>query len=131
MVKLEQAKDFLTIVQRIVKGILDKLTGKPSHIPKDDVFTRMLRTSFPQQVEFDLVRVGANAGGLLIGSIETTSQATAQVIEFLLINQFFWKKPKPQPNKQTCKRLITSCGKHCVMYRLVPICSAKPHKIIP
>ncbi|MEK7708976.1 MAG: cytochrome P450 [Pseudomonadota bacterium] len=86
MVKLEQAKDFLTIVQRIVKGILDKLTGKPTHIPKDDVFTRMLRTSFPQQVEFDLVRVGANAGGLLIGSIETTSQATAQVIEFF-VNQ--------------------------------------------
>jgi cytochrome P450 len=50
----------------------------------DDIVTRMMRTKFPREVGFDLARVGVNAGGLLIGSIETTAQATAQTIQFLL-----------------------------------------------
>jgi cytochrome P450 len=84
MVKLDQTKNLLLIGWRIVKGILNQLAGKPTRIPKDDVFSRMLRSSFADQVEFDLVRVGVNAGGLLIGSIETTSQAVSQVIEFFI-----------------------------------------------
>ncbi|MBI2686450.1 MAG: cytochrome P450 [Acidobacteria bacterium] len=50
----------------------------------DDIVTRMMRTKFPDSVNFDLQRVGANAGGLLIGTIETTAQATVQTIQFLL-----------------------------------------------
>lgn len=46
--------------------------------------TRMLRTKFPQEVDFDVKRVGVNAAGLLIGTIETTAQASAQTIQFLL-----------------------------------------------
>lgn len=84
LVKLDQTKNLLLIGWRILKTIGYAIVGKKRPIPKDDVFSRMLRTSFAQQVEFDLVRVGVNAGGLLIGSIETTSQATAQVIEFFL-----------------------------------------------
>jgi len=51
---------------------------------KDDIVKRMLRTRFPEQVDFPLTRVGTNAGGLLIGAVETTSQAVAQVIQFFL-----------------------------------------------
>jgi cytochrome P450 len=50
----------------------------------DDIVTRMMRTKFPPEVEFNLERAGANAGGLLIGAIETTAQATVQTIQFLL-----------------------------------------------
>lgn len=84
MVKLDQTKNLLLIGWRILKGIGYLIAGKKAPILKDDVFSRMLRTSFADQVEFDLVRVGVNAGGLLIGSIETTSQAVSQVIEFFI-----------------------------------------------
>ncbi len=68
--------------------LLKKLLGQqPVHTDKklnDDIVTRMLRTSYPHAVDFDIKRLGLNAGGLLIGAIETTSQAVAQVIQFLL-----------------------------------------------
>ena len=51
---------------------------------KDDIVKRMLRSAFAEQVDFSLLRVGVNAGGLLIGAVETTSQAVAQVIQFFI-----------------------------------------------
>jgi cytochrome P450 len=56
---------------------------KPDAMP-DDIVTRMMRTSFPAEVGFDLKRVAVNAGGLLIGTIETTGQAAVQAIQYLL-----------------------------------------------
>jgi cytochrome P450 len=50
----------------------------------DDIVTRMLRTDYPKQLNFDIKRLGINAGGLLIGAVETTSQAVAQVIQYLV-----------------------------------------------
>jgi cytochrome P450 len=67
--------------QRITQGIsgnIDTLS--------DDMVARMLRTSFPGEVDFNIQRLGINAGGLLIGAVETTSQAVTQVIEHLLNN---------------------------------------------
>lgn len=68
--------------------LLKKLLGQqPSQTDKkltDDIVARMLRTSYPDAVDFDIKRVGINAGGLLIGAIETTSQAVSQVIQYLL-----------------------------------------------
>jgi cytochrome P450 len=46
----------------------------------------MLRTAFAEQINFPLNRIGTNAGGLLIGAVETTSQAVSQVIQFFLDN---------------------------------------------
>jgi cytochrome P450 len=54
---------------------------------KDDMVKRMLRSTFAKEVDFGITRVGVNAGGLLIGAIETTSQAVAQVIEFFLLKR--------------------------------------------
>ena len=48
------------------------------------IVERMLRCSFPTEMDFNLERVAINAGGLLIGTVETTSQAAAQTIQFLL-----------------------------------------------
>ncbi|MBL8237109.1 MAG: cytochrome P450 [Bryobacterales bacterium] len=51
---------------------------------RDDIVSRMLRTKFPAEVDFDIKRAGVNAGGLLIGTIETTAQASVQTIQYLL-----------------------------------------------
>ena len=61
-----------------------KLLGKPGTALTDTIVKRMVRTTYPAAVDFDIKRVAVNAGGLLIGSIETTSQAVAQIIQFLL-----------------------------------------------
>jgi cytochrome P450 len=74
---------------RLLKNLVCRLLGcTPRRGPsKDDMVKRMLRSTFAKQVDFPITRVGVNAGGLLIGSIETTSQAVAQVIEFFLVRR--------------------------------------------
>lgn len=49
-----------------------------------DTFSRLLRTQFPGELEFDDQRILANVAGLLIGAGETTSQAIVQVLEQIL-----------------------------------------------
>jgi len=66
-----------------LRWLFYKIQGKP--VPsKDDMVSRMLNSRFARQVDFSLIRVGVNAGGLLIGAIETTSQAVAQVVGFFI-----------------------------------------------
>jgi cytochrome P450 len=50
----------------------------------EDVFSRLVRTEFPEELGFDDTRVVANMAGLLIGAVETISQAIAQVLDQLL-----------------------------------------------
>ncbi len=50
----------------------------------DDIVSRMLRTKFPAGVGFGVDRVALNTIGLLVGAVETTSQAVAQVVDELL-----------------------------------------------
>ncbi|UAA37354.1 cytochrome P450 [Paraneptunicella aestuarii] len=57
--------------------------GKPD-VMKDDIATRILKSSFDDDVKFDVLRKGINIGGLLIGAIETTSQAVAQALQFFI-----------------------------------------------
>ncbi|MFZ1011526.1 MAG: cytochrome P450 [Candidatus Sulfotelmatobacter sp.] len=71
---------FLLPFRKLRRMVNRKKNGKL----QDDIVTRMLRTKFPQEVDFDVKRVGVNAAGLLIGTIETTAQASAQTIQFLL-----------------------------------------------
>lgn len=84
MVKIEQTTNKFLMGWYLLKNLAYRLVGKKVPVAKDDIITRMLRSSFAEQVDFDLTRIGVNAGGLLIGAIETTSQAVAQVIEFFL-----------------------------------------------
>jgi cytochrome P450 len=67
-----------------VLNVLRAICKKDPVVLKDDIVKRMLRTSFAEQVDFPLTRIGTNAGGLLIGSVETTSQAVAQVIQYFI-----------------------------------------------
>lgn len=78
----------LRILSRLLMG------KKHDSTLRDDIVTRMLRASFPEAVDFDIKRLGINAGGLLIGAIETTSQAVAQVLQYLLQNAEWLEKAK-------------------------------------
>jgi cytochrome P450 len=79
-----QIKDRLFGMGLKVINVLRSVFGKKPLEFKDDIVKRMLRSTFAEQVDFPLTRIGVNAGGLLIGAVETTSQAVAQVIQFFL-----------------------------------------------
>lgn len=49
-----------------------------------DVLGRLLRLRLPEELSFDDSRIVANIGGLLVGSVETTSQAVVHVLDLLL-----------------------------------------------
>jgi cytochrome P450 len=82
--KSEQALSPLLTPWHLLKKLLGKQSEQTEKKLTDDIVTRMLSSSYPDAVDFDIKRLGLNAGGLLIGAIETTSQAVAQVIQFLL-----------------------------------------------
>lgn len=68
---------------QLLKNSLLKMMGKP--VPaRDDIVSRMMRSQFPPEMDFDITRVGINAGGLLIGTIETTAQASVQALAYIL-----------------------------------------------
>ena len=50
---------------------------------RDDMVSRLLRYSLPSSVGFPMERLVRNLGGMLIGTVETTSQATAQAMQEL------------------------------------------------
>lgn len=83
-VKAGQAKNFILAGWYLLKKLVRRLLGKQNDTLSDDIVSRMLGTSYPDEVDFDIQRMGVNAGGLLIGAIETTSQAVAQVLQYLL-----------------------------------------------
>jgi cytochrome P450 len=63
----------------------------------------MLRTDYPKQLDFDIKRLGINAGGLLIGAVETTSQAVAQVIQYLMQHPEWLAKAKTAAQQENSK----------------------------
>ncbi len=83
-VKAEQAGYLLLTPWYLLRLLARKLLGKGDGKLEDNIVTRMVRTAYPGAVDFDIKRMAVNTGGLLIGTIETTSQAVAQVIQYLL-----------------------------------------------
>lgn len=49
----------------------------------DDVLSRLLKSDFPDVIDFDEQRIVSNICGTLVGGIETTSQAIVQILEQL------------------------------------------------
>ena len=93
-VKFGEAKNFLFFFWNLlVKGFY-WITGRKIDKLTDNIVTRMLRASYPDEMDFDITRIGTNAGGLLIGAIETTSQAVAQAIEMILKDPGLLNKAK-------------------------------------
>jgi cytochrome P450 len=93
-VKAEQAEHFLLAPWYLLRLLVRKLLGKKDEKLTDNIVTRMVRTAYPGAVDFDIKRLAINAGGLLIGAIETTSQAVAQVIEYLVDDPEWLAKAK-------------------------------------
>lgn len=93
-VKAEQGEHILFAPWYLLRMLGRKLLGKKNDRLTDDIVTRMVRTAYPGAVDFDIKRLGINAGGLLIGAIETTSQAVAQVIQYLLDDPVWLAKAK-------------------------------------
>ena len=84
LVKLEKLTRWLMLPFKLLKKLFYGLRGKDLPPPKYNIVKRMLRTKFAKEADFNVKRVAINAGGLLIGSIETTSQAVAQTIQLFL-----------------------------------------------
>ena len=78
--KVEEGTSWFAALWRLI----EKAFTHKDEPASDDIVSRMLRSTWPHEVEFDIARVGINISGLLIGTVETTSQATAQVMAFLL-----------------------------------------------
>lgn len=77
----------LGLVQLVLKLpaiLVYRLLGMTMKPKRYNMVVRMVKSNFASDVDFSLVRVGVNAGGLLIGAIETTSQAVAQTVQFFL-----------------------------------------------
>lgn len=93
-VKAEQAENILLIGWYAIRKLILKLFGAKLPAATDDVVSRMLKSSFAEEVDFGLIRVGTNAGGLLIGSVETTSQAVSQTLRFFIERPKLLEKAK-------------------------------------
>jgi len=83
-VKAENAGHFLLAPWYALRLLIRKLRGFGDGKLEDNIVTRMVRTAYPGAVDFNIQRLGLNAGGLLIGAIETTSQAVSQAVQFFL-----------------------------------------------
>jgi cytochrome P450 len=81
--------------------LLRRLLGKNESL-SDDIVGRMLRTSFPGEVEFDIERLGVNAAGLLIGAVETTARAVAQVVRYLFERPEWFARAKEAARLPDC-----------------------------
>jgi cytochrome P450 len=68
-------------ISHLVPQKLQQLKENPQ---LDDVISRMLKTPFPPSVGFGVDRWGVNIVGLLVGAVETTSQAVSQAVDELL-----------------------------------------------
>jgi cytochrome P450 len=99
-VKEEQARNFLLFPLILLKKLFRWILGRKPEKLKDDIVTRMMRTTYPQAVDFDIKRLGLNAGGLLIGAVETTSQAATQVIAYLLGHREWLEKAISASDRQ-------------------------------
>ena len=73
-------KKMLSYPKRVALSLL----GMTLSSDPDTVADRMLSSKFSKDIDFSLLRQGVNAGGLLIGAIETTQQAVAQAVQFFI-----------------------------------------------
>ena len=77
-----------------LRKLVYSLLGKTPPRRPANMVKRMVAARFSSDTDFPLTRVGINAGGLLIGAIETTSQAVVQVVDYFLEHPALLKKAK-------------------------------------
>jgi cytochrome P450 len=81
-----EARRGLTEMKDYLIGLLQGRVAalKAGRSLPDDIVARLLQSRIAGPVGFPPEKLLLNVGGLLIGAVETSSQATAQVIEWLL-----------------------------------------------
>lgn len=84
--------------------LLRRLLRRNDDSLSDDIVARMLRTSFPGEVGFNIERLGVNAAGLLIGAVETTARAVAQVVQYLIERPEWLARAKEAARLPDCSR---------------------------
>jgi cytochrome P450 len=84
-----EARDYLRTLLQERRLLIASQAGQKGAqtTPSGTIFDRLLHTQFDPAIPFDDTRIVANMAGLLIGSVETTSQAIVQVIEQILQRQ--------------------------------------------
>jgi cytochrome P450 len=98
-IKLEKA-NFIRSIWSKLRILIRSIMGKKDETLRDDIVTRMMRNDFPEAMDLDFKRLGVNAGGLLIGAVETTSQAVAQVIQYLIQQPEWFAKAQVAAKKE-------------------------------
>jgi len=58
----------------------------------DDILSRLLKSQFPDAIDFDDERIMVNIMGTLVGGIETTSQAIVQILDQLFKRPAIFKQ---------------------------------------
>ena len=83
--KIEKSKLYSNIRAAFFIGsvVLRKLWKIKTGKPDDDTVTRLLQQEFPRHGGLEIYRKALNAGGLLIGAVETTSEAVVHVMDEL------------------------------------------------
>lgn len=76
-----EMKEYLTGLLADKKAAANNSNGEPAQ----DAFSRLVRTEFPPELEFDDERILSNVMGLLVGTGETSSQAIVQSLEQILL----------------------------------------------
>jgi cytochrome P450 len=96
-----------------------------------DSVTRLLELHSSKALKFDLERVVKNVAGLLVGAVETTSNAVVNALDFLM------KRPDDLAKARTAALgdepaappSTGSCSKRCGSSQRFPICSAPASRI--
>jgi cytochrome P450 len=81
----QKANESRKALGEYLKGLVPQIIGriKSGNTP-DTVVARILSTQFPESVGFPIQNAVRNMSGLLIGAVETTSQAGVQIVQELL-----------------------------------------------
>jgi cytochrome P450 len=77
----QEMKEYLTGLLAEKRAAAENANGDAPQ----DTFSRLVRTQFPPELEFDDSRILSNVMGLLVGTGETSSQAIVQSLEQILM----------------------------------------------
>ncbi len=84
----------IRIVWQAIRRVIYAILKREVPVQRQDIVTQMIRSKFNKHIDFPIKRIGVNAGGLLIGSIETTSQAVSQAIQYFMERPELLRKAK-------------------------------------
>ncbi len=83
---VKAGEEMRAYLSQLLKQKKEKIAQECDRTRLEDTFTRLIITQFPKDIPFDEQRIITNMAGLLVGSVETASQAIVQALEQILLN---------------------------------------------